>query len=140
MNIDVLPDSAFQFFDAAEDTTANALVGDLRKPAFDQIQPGTVSGREMDMETGSFSEPVSDDGCLVRSVIVHHNVDLEPRGHVGLDGAEKFPEFLRPVTPMQLPDDATGLQFQGGEQGGSAVAFLVVRARSTWPGRNGSIG
>jgi hypothetical protein len=28
----------------------------------------------MDMETGSFSEPVSDDGCLVRSVIVHHNV------------------------------------------------------------------
>src|SRR5881227_3178262 len=59
--------SAFQFFDAAEDTTANALVGDLRKPAFDQIQPGTVSGREMDMETRSFGEPISDHGCLVRS-------------------------------------------------------------------------
>jgi hypothetical protein len=28
---------------------------------------------------------------------------------------------------MQLPDDATGLQFQCGEQGGSAMAFIVVR-------------
>ena len=55
-------------------------------------------------------------------------MDIEPCRYVGLDGAEKFPEFLRTVTPMQLPDDAIGLQFQCGEQGGSAVAFLVVRA------------
>ena len=64
MNIDVLPDSAFQFFDAAEDTTANALVGDLGKPAFHQIQPGAVSGREMDMETGPFGKPVPDVAVL----------------------------------------------------------------------------
>ena len=83
----------------------SGLVGDLSKPAFDQIQPGTVSGREMDMETGPFGQPVPDDGCLVRSVIIHHHVDLEPRGYVGLDGVEKFPEFLRTVTPMQLPDE-----------------------------------
>jgi hypothetical protein len=116
---------------------ANALVGDLSKPAFDQIQPGTVSGREVDMETGSFGKPVPDDGCLVGSIIVHDNVDREPRGYVGLDGAEKFPEFLRTVTPAQLPEEATGLQFQCGEQGGSAVPFIVVGtpfdlARASW--------
>jgi hypothetical protein len=90
VNLDVLPDGVFQLFDAAEDTTTNALVGDLSKPAFDQIQPGTVSGREMDMETGPFGQPVPDDGCLVRSVIIHHHVDIEPRGYVGLDGVEKI--------------------------------------------------
>jgi hypothetical protein len=139
VNIDVLPDGVFQLFDAAEDTT-NALVSDLGKPAFDQIQPGTVSGREMDMETVPFGQPVPDDGCLVRSLIIHHHVDIEPRGYVGLDGIEKFPEFLRTVTPMQLPDDTTGLQFQYSEQGGSAMAFIVVRMPFGLAGRNGSIG
>ncbi len=81
----------FQVFDAAEDTTANALVGDLSKPAFDQIQPGTVSGREVDMETGSFSKPVPDDGCLVGSIIVHHKVDLESAGTL----VSKVPRNLR---------------------------------------------
>jgi hypothetical protein len=28
---------------------------------------------------------------------------------------------------MQLPNDTAGLQFQGGEEGGSSVPFVVVR-------------
>ena len=40
---------------------------------------------------------------------------------------EKFPELLRAMAAMQLPDHATGLQFQCGEQRSSAVAFIVVR-------------
>jgi len=93
MNINVLKDGAFQFFGAAEDATANTFVGDLGKPAFHQIQLGAVRGREMDVETGAFDKPVPDDSCLVRSIIVHHDVDIEFGWYVGLDDAEKFPKI-----------------------------------------------
>jgi hypothetical protein len=58
----------------------------------------------MDMETGPFGKPVPDAGCLVRSIIIHHDVYIEFGRYVGLDDAQEFPKFLRPVTPMQLPD------------------------------------
>ena len=112
MNIDVIADGRLQFSDAAEHAPANALVGDLGKPALHQVEPGPVGGREVHMKAWSFGKPFPNDVGLVGSVIVQHDMDIEIRGNVGLDGVQKPAELLRTVTAMQLPDDTAGLQLQ----------------------------
>ena len=126
MNVDVLPNSRLQLFHTSKDAAANALVGDLGEPAFDQIQPRSVSGGEVDMEARSFGKPVPDGRCLVSSVVVHHDMNIEFGGHVRFNGVEKSAELLRAMAAMQLPDYPTSLQLQCGEQRSGAVAFVIV--------------
>ncbi len=52
VHLDVLADGCFQFFHTSENTPSNALIGDLGKPAFHQVDPRAVGGREMEMKSG----------------------------------------------------------------------------------------
>ena len=94
MNVDVLADSRFQFPDAAEDTSANTLVGDFGEPSLHQVEPGPVRGREVHMKAWSLGKPFPNDVGLVGSVIVQQDMDIETRGNVGLDGVQKPAELL----------------------------------------------
>ena len=40
----------------------------------------------MDVEAGSFGKPVPDAGGLMRSVVVHHDMDIEFSGNIGFNG------------------------------------------------------
>jgi hypothetical protein len=51
--LDELVDFGDQFFDAFERSAADGLLGDESKPALDLIEPGGISGREVDMEAWS---------------------------------------------------------------------------------------
>ena len=46
----VVHDGRLQVVDAAKDTTANAVLGDVPEEALDQIDPGGGGGREVQME------------------------------------------------------------------------------------------
>ena len=116
MNVDIFANCSFQFFDASENSAANPLVGDLRKPALHEINPRTVSGREMDMKAWSFRKPVPNHGRLVGSVVIHNDMHIDIAGHIGLDGVEKLPKFLRTMTAMYLANDAVGFQLQSRKQ------------------------
>src|SRR4051812_32710419 len=95
VNFDVLADSRLQLFHTSEDAAANALVGDFGEPAFHQIDPGAVSGGEMEVKARPFGKPLPDDRSLMRSLVVQHDRNIEFGGHVGLDSVEKAAEFLR---------------------------------------------
>ena len=90
MNLDVLADGRFQFFHAAENATANSLVGKFGKPPLHQVDPGTVGGSEVEMEAGTFSEPFPDQGRLVSAVVIQDDMDLQFGGHLGLDQIEEL--------------------------------------------------
>ena len=103
MHGDVLPEGGFQFFHAAERATSNALVGELSKPAFNQIDPGTVSGREMDVKAWALSEPLPNHRSFVSAVVVHNDMNLQLGGHLSLNHIQEFPELTRPVPVMLSP-------------------------------------
>src|SRR5215468_2093900 len=100
VNCDVLADGCFQFFDAAENAPANALVGKFGKPALHQVDPRTVGGSEVEMEARPFGEPFSDQGCLVRPVVIQDDMDLQCSGHLRLDQVEELAKLQRTMASV----------------------------------------
>src|SRR5215813_4125128 len=90
VNFDVLTNSRFQFSDAAENAPANPLVCKFSKPTLHQVEPRTVSGSEVEMKARPFSEPVSDQSCLVGAVIIQDDMDVQRGGHLRFDQIEKL--------------------------------------------------
>ena len=128
MDVDVIADSDFQFFHTSERPAPNPFVGKFGKPAFHQIDPGAVSGSEVDVKSRTLGEPLPDDGCFVGTVVVRDDVDIETGRHLSLDQIEEPAKLDRAMTVMELADHATGLEVQRCEQRGSPVPFVVVCA------------
>ena len=63
-------------------------------------------------------------------VVVQAEVDLQVLGHLPVDDLEEFQPFLMPVLRRALADDHAGQHVQRGEQGGGAVALVVVGHRA----------
>jgi hypothetical protein len=78
------------------------------------------------VKTGVFVQPRADVVVLVGGVIVQDQVDLQILGHLPVDGLEELQPFLMPVPRHALADDHAGQHVQRGEQGGGAVALVVV--------------
>jgi hypothetical protein len=58
----------------------------------------------------------------------------DPAGrHLGLDGVQKADEFLVPVTLHAAPDDLAFEDIERSEEGGGAVALVVMRHRAGPP-------
>ena len=76
MDLNVLADSGFQFLDAAKCAAANPLVGEFGE-SLDQVDPGAVGGREVDMEPWPLGEPLPDDRRFVGAVVVPDEMDIE---------------------------------------------------------------
>ena len=53
--------------------------------------------------------------------------------HLALDGIEKADEFLVPMALHAAPDDLALKDIEGGEQGGRAMALVIVGHRGTAP-------
>src|SRR5205823_6717777 len=70
---------------------------------------------------------------LVSGVVVEHDVDRFVGRHLALDGIEKTNEFLMPVALHTAPDDLAFKDVEGGEQGGGAVALVIVCHRGAAP-------
>ena len=60
MRVNEFANRRLQLCDAAVHPSPELCVGQLGKPAFDQIQPRSVGRREMDMKAWPLREPVSD--------------------------------------------------------------------------------
>ena len=122
---DVVPNRLFQFGHATEDAVANAILGDVVERAFDHIQPRTVGGCEMDVKAPMSLQPLQDVGMLVRGVVADDQMQVQVRRRLGIDLLQK-PD---PMLWQAFRDDSTLRQFDGREQRGRAVAFVVVRQR-----------
>ena len=91
-------DVADKLAHAAEATAADRLLGDQSKPARHLIKPAGVSGRVVNVEARMARNPGRDPGMFVGGVVVGDQVDLQSRGHVAVEMAEKADELLMPVT------------------------------------------
>ena len=70
MLVDVTPNRVDQLLDASEHSAADPLVGNLAEPSFDQIQPGTARGDEVEVETLVPLQPGLDLGMFMGCVVV----------------------------------------------------------------------
>jgi hypothetical protein len=82
------------------------LFGQFGKPALDQIQPGSRSGSEVQVEAGTFGQPAANQLRLVRAVVVQDEMYVQFRRHILFDGIEKSAELARAMTTMQLSQHA----------------------------------
>ena len=72
-------------------------------------------------------EPVPYGLRLVGSVVVHHNVDIEFLGDIGIDGTKEFDELLGTMAAMDLADHLASRNVEGSEQRRRPVTLVVVR-------------
>ena len=118
-------DPLLELGNGGEGAAADGLPGDDVEPDLDLVEQGGVGGGEMEMVAGPGGEPALDAGVLVGAVVVDHEVDIEVRGHVGIDVPEEAQEFLA-AARLALGEDLAGGDVQGGEEGGGAVAGVAV--------------
>ena len=109
-----------------ERAAADRTLGDEGEEAFDLVEPGGVGGREVNVPARTAGEPGSDLGMLVGGVVVDDEMDVELSRHVGLDVTQEGEELLMAMAGFALGDDRAVEHVEGGEQGGRAVALIVV--------------
>src|SRR5436853_4075610 len=78
-------------------------------------------------------EPGARLGVLMRPVIVEDDVDDPADRNLGLNGVQETDELLVPVTLHAAPNDLAVEHVERGEQGGGAVALVVMRHRAGPP-------
>ena len=65
-----------EFAGAAVNASAQLFLSEERKPAFDQLKPGTTGRREMQMEARVPQQPMLNGRGLVGSVVVQNQVQV----------------------------------------------------------------
>ena len=80
----------------------------------------------MEHPPGMVGEPLQDFRMFVGRVIIDHRMDDLSSRNRTLDGIEEFDEFRVGVSGHASADDGAVEDIEGGEQGGRAVAFVVV--------------
>jgi hypothetical protein len=128
IDIKVAADDLLKFNVAAVSAATNLFLGQLRKPAFDLVEPGSRGGCEVHVKASVTSQPSFDRNDFVSAVGVHDQMHVQLRRHRLFNGAQKLQEFPGPMPPMQLADHFTGGDVQGCEQRGRAVAGVVMGA------------
>ena len=68
--LDVLLDRGFKFGDTAEAASTDALVGNIGKPAFDEVKPGRGGGNEVKVEAWVLGQPIANFLLLMRRVVI----------------------------------------------------------------------
>ncbi len=124
--INVVLDRLFQLLHAAEDTVANAVAGNVTKPAFDDIQPRTAGRDKVNVETFVTLQPVLNFRMLVCCIVVDDQMQIESWRRFRIDLLEEPNPFLAPMTGHVFGYDFSLNQFDGSKEGGGAIAFVVV--------------
>src|SRR5207247_6803304 len=95
-------------------------------PELDLVQPAGMEGQEVeDDAAGMVGEPLVDMRAAVDVEIVEDQVDHLAGGHLGVQPVHEGDELLSAATGIDLPQDAAGVDLEGGEQAASAVADVL---------------
>ena len=112
---DVLLDGPDQIGNAAEDTSSNALRGELAEEAFDEIQPGRAGRSEVYVEARMFRQPPSYRRMFVRCVVVDDQVEVVFERHLLVDSSQELEPLLMPMPRHALADHVAGEEFDRSE-------------------------
>src|SRR5216684_4616716 len=94
----------------------------------------------MEDPAGMIGEPLLDLGMLVGGVVVGDGMDDFAGPDSALDGVEELDELLVGVARHAAADHGAVEDVEGGEQGGGAVALVVVGHGAAFAGLHGQAG
>jgi len=124
--IDEELDFGNQLFDAGERAAADRLLGNDAEPAFDLVEPGSISGGVVDVVSRPLCQPGFHFGMFVCGVIIDNEMHIEILGYAGIDVSQEGEELLMSVASFALGDHFTVGDIECGEQGSGAVTDVVV--------------
>ena len=133
MLLDVAADGVLEVGDGLEDAAPDAPAGDDGEEAFDGVKPRGRGGGEMEDPARMVGQPFSDLGVLVGGVIVRNGVDDLAGRNRPLHSVEKFDEFLVGVLGHAAANHRAVEDVEGSEQGGGAVALVVMGQGGAFP-------
>jgi hypothetical protein len=119
-------DVGVQGADGLVGAAAQLLVGQLREPSLDEVDPRAAGGGEVQVKAGVGDQPSLDLAGFVGRAVVEHDVDIEVAGDLAVDRLQELVKLERPVAVVQLADHHPGREIQGGVEAGGAVALVVV--------------
>ena len=122
----VFHDGAFELRDTLEGAAADTFSGDLGEEPLDHVEPGSRGRREVQMEAGMGFEPALYGRRLMGGVVVNDEMEIETGGGLLVDQSEKAQELAMSMARHAGPDDLAVQHVQRCEQGGGAVALVVV--------------
>ena len=102
--------------DGSKGSPANALLGDLGKPAFDLIEPRGACWGKMRMIAGPASKPLIHLWHLVSAVVIQDQMNVEMSRDLPVDLSQKAQEFLMAVLAVAFADDFARGDIQGGKE------------------------
>ena len=99
-------------------SASNASLSDLRDQPLHQVEPTAAGRGEVDLVTRVASQPAPNLSDFVRSVVVHHQMNVQPFRQAVLDLVEETQKLLMPVLPEAGADRHSRGYIHCGEQGG----------------------
>ena len=96
-----LIDSGHEFLDTLEGPASDRPRGNAMESDFHLVQPGVISGGEVNMKAWSHRQPAFHPWVLVRRVVVDDDVNLQLLGNVLLDLAQKTQVLLVPMAAFR---------------------------------------
>jgi hypothetical protein len=109
LRLNPFADRVFKFRDIMEHASSDALARDLGEEPLDEIHPRAGCWGEVELETLLPGEPALHLLCLVRSVIVDDEMQIEADGSLAVDLPEELQVFVCPVARQALRTDATSV-------------------------------
>ena len=122
----VFNDGILELGDAFEDAAADAFAGDLGEEPLDHVEPGRRGRREVQMEARMRFNPALHGGRLVSGVVVNDEMEIEVGRGPLVDQFEKAQELAMSMPRHAGADDSAVQHVQCREQGGGAVALVVM--------------
>ena len=86
------------------------------EPALNQVEPGRRGRGEVRMKAWMPSQPVANRRCLMRAVVIHHQMHVQGGPDVGINGPQKLQKFFAAVSAMGFADDFAGRDIKRREQ------------------------
>ena len=102
--VEVRADRIDQIADVQEIAAANLLLREVRKPDFNEIQPGCAGRNDVQMKARMPLQPALDRRMLVGRVVIHDRVHLDIRRYVGIEHVEKLAKLLVPMASEARAD------------------------------------
>jgi hypothetical protein len=130
MGVDVLANRGVELRDAAVDAAPQLLGRQVREPAFDQVEPGSVGRREVDVHARPLGQPLPDPSRLVGAVVIHDEVQIEVRWHGGVDRVEELPELDGAVPLMKLRDHQIERRTHDYRRHGTPTLFAALNTKT----------
>ena len=119
----VLVDGSFERRHAGEGAAPEARSSDIRKPAFDEIQPGAAGRDEVKVYPRVAGQPSSHRRTLVCTQVVQNQMQRLARRRGPLETPQELDEFL---TPVAFADHHTIQDTQRRIQRGRPVPYVVM--------------